>query len=131
MKLRFALWHLVVLTLVVAIAIAVARHTTVESYPYTTAETVSRLNVTIAPGFELIESIGDLEGPYKSGMNYHEGVPADKTVPPNARMRVNYRVGGIAKVYEVPNDDKTTTIVSIFENAKGNHLLLIYEKPWE
>lgn len=72
-----------------------------------------------------------MEGPFKSNFSFVEGVPVDKTAKPMSSMSVRYQVDGVNKAYQVPNDDRITTIVSVFENPKGNHLLLVFEKPWE
>ena len=129
MNLKFKIWHLLFLTLIAAAVVAsmVKR----EAFPYSTAEAASRRNIDSTRGYEVVDYEGDMEGPYKSLWSFVEGVPVDKTAKPVDSQWVRYQVDGTSKTYQIPNDDKANTIVSVFENPKGNNLLVIFEKPWE
>lgn len=129
LKPHFKIWHLLLLTLIAALVTAskVKR----ESFPYSTTEAASRRNAASMQGYEIVEYKGDMNGPYKSLWSAVEAVPVNRSAKTVGSQSVRYQIDGASKTYDIPNDDKMTTIVSVFENPKGNHLLVIFEKPWD
>ena len=125
LKMKFKIWHLLLITLVAAlIAKSLEKR---EAFPIQTKETASKIN---SHDLRLIGYQGDTTGPYKYVFGYTESVPVDKTTPSPHSSWVRYQIDGQTKKYQIPAADKSTTRVNVFENRKGNHLLVIFENPW-
>ena len=95
-----------------------------DTFPLATATDAARVN---AFDGKLVELIGDKQGPYRYVSGYVESTPIDKSAPTKSSQCIHYEVDGKTKTYVIPTGDGSSTHVNIFENPKGNHLLVIFE----
>ena len=121
MKLR--IWHLLLLIFVAAV---VARVTIKrDTFPFATSEDAAKVNTFNG---EVAELVGDEDGPYKLVSGYAESMPVNRSAPSSSSQWVNYQIDGQPKKYQIRTDDDFSTHVNIFENPKGNHLLVVFDR---
>ncbi len=96
-----------------------------DTFPYVTKNSAAKVN---SIGWEFVELIGDESGPYKFVGGYIESMPVDRSASSKSSQWVNYRIDGQPKKYQIQTGDDFATNVVFFENPKGNHLLVIFEK---
>ena len=123
MRMKFRVWHLLVLTLVAAASVRAM--TKMNSFPIATKTDAAKAN---AIGHDFVEMIGDNVGPYRWITAYVEAVPHndnDNSASVGSSQWVPYQLDGKTKMYQIPTQDDSQARINIYENPRGNHLLVI------
>ncbi|MBL8873062.1 MAG: hypothetical protein JNK90_25005 [Planctomycetaceae bacterium] len=123
MRAKLRIWHLLLVTLIVALCASF--WTKRETYPFASKSDAAKTN---SHGAKLVALVGDQEGPYRFTGGYAESMPVDKSAPSSSRQWINYKIDGQAKIYVIPTGDAFSSHVNVFENPKGNHLLVVFER---
>ena len=112
---QFKIWHLLVLTAIVAVSVYFA--VPQETFPFETVGCGSRAN------WRLEETLGDAEGPFKS-----VGVFSfNPSVSP--RRAIRYQTDSGVEKFIVPAYlDGFELLVESYENPKRNSLVLLYKR---
>ena len=121
---RFKIKHLLVVTLLTAVGLAVFFHRTPPRYSCPDVESAIQ---NTRPGWETIEVLGDEEGPFRVCGAFYFGM-----ISPRNKPFVTYVVDGDVEKFTLPRKfEGHYAKASFFKNRKGNTLCVLYVRTGE